>query len=303
MTTKSKKIRGKSTSQIITKSFAYLFLIIFALIIVLPFIFALATSFADKDYIFSKKFNWYNIFDGELWDKGKFSLENYKYVLEMKDNDGNLAMLVGLRNTIAYIIPPVFVGVISSAMGAYSLSRINFKGRNLVFSVLLCTMVIPGVLTMVPGYVMFAKFYKWADSPLPLIIPGMCGGVMTMFFIRQFFLAFPKELEEAAFIDGMGRIGIFIKIALPLAKPVIITQIILSLNGCYNDYLNPLLYVGTISKYRTLQLNIASISTARNDQYTRQLAASLLSLIPTFLMFVFAQKYFVSGLVVTGIKG
>ena len=301
MTTKT--VKRKSTSQIITKSFAYAVLIAFAFFIILPFVFALATSFADKDYIFSKKFNWYNIFQGELWANGKFSLENYEYVLQMKDNDGNLALLVGLRNTILYTIPPVFVGVISSAMGAYALSRVRFRGSDIIFSILLCTMVIPGVLTMVPAYVMFAKFYHWVDTPLPLIIPGMCGGVMTMFFIRQFFLGFPKELEEAAFIDGMSRFGVFFKIALPLAKPILITQIILSLNGIYNDYLNPLLYVGTIAKFRTLQLNIASISTARNDQYTRLLAASLLSIIPTFIMFLAAQKYFVNGIILTGIKG
>lgn len=265
----------------------YAVLTLFAFLFFIPFLFALSTSFAGEYEIYKKGYNW-------LWHELDFS--NYQKLFELYDIVGSFI------NSVLYIVPPLFVGVFASAMAAYGFSRLKFPGRDVMFFVLLGSMVIPGVITMIPSYIMYAKIYRWTNTPLPLVIPGMFGGAMTMFFIRQFFMTLPKELEDAAMIDGMNWWGIFMNIAMPLAKPVIITQIILSFNGMYNDYLGPLLYVGTIDEYKTLQLVLSSISTARSKPYTLMMAGAITALLPTFVLYMFAQKFFIEGIVMTGIK-
>ena len=206
-------------------------------------------------------------------------------------------------NSILYIVAPLFVGVFTSAMAAFGFARLRFPGKTAMFFTLLSTVLLPGVITMIPSYILYATVYNWTNTPLPLIIPGMFGAAMTMFLIRQYFLTLPKELEEAAQLDGMGWWGIFLKIALPLAMPVLITQIILSFNGMYNDYLGPLLYVGTVPNLRTLQLILTSIPTQGYTPYPLMMAGAIVALIPTFVLFAAAQKFFTEGIVLTGIKG
>lgn len=272
----------------IFRTLAYLVLILFAVGFFIPFLFALSTSFTSEYGIYAKNYNW-------LWHELDFS--NYGKLFAEYNIVG------GFFNTLTYITPPIVVGVFTSAMAAYGFARLRFPGKNILFYVLLSTMVIPGVLTMIPSYIMYANVFHWTNTPLPLIVPGMFGSAMTMFFIRQFFLTLPKELEEAAKIDGMSWWGIFIRIALPLSVPILITQLILSFNGAYNDYLGPLIYVGTVDKYKTLQLVLATISTAHKKPYTLMMAGSVVALIPTFILYLAAQKSFVEGIITTGIKG
>ncbi len=269
------------------KTTVYAILVLVALVILLPFLFAVSTSFSGEYEIYGEDYNW-------LFHAPTF--ENYAKLFATYNIVGSFI------NSILYILPPVFGGVFCSALAAYALSRIRFPGRKIVFYALISTMVIPGVITLIPSYILFYSVYHWTNTPLPIIIPGIFGAPMTMFFIKQFYEGFPRELEEAAFIDGMTRWGVFFKVAFPLAKPILITQIILSLNGAYNDYLTPLLYVGTIDKYKTLQLVLSTISTARSKPYTLMMAGSIVALVPTFVMFLCAQRYFVDGIVFTGIK-
>ena len=227
----------------------------------------------------------------------KVYFQNYWYVLR------ETQILSAFVNTIAYLIPPIGVGVITSSMAAYALSRLRFRGRNLIFMILFATVMVPSTVTLVPSYVMFANFYNWVGTPLPIIIPGMFGGVMVMFYLRQFMLGLPKELEEAAMIDGMTKGGIFFQIDLPLCKPAIIAQIVLSFTAFYNDLMTPLMYVNTQPQYYTVQLVINTLNSAYGSQLERLLAACILALIPTLVIFVAAQKYFIEGIAVTGIKG
>ncbi len=282
----AKKVKKKHVT--VGSAISHTLLILGAICIFLPFFIAVSISITHEyDY----QSQGYTVF----WHA--FSFDSY-YVLFRDIN-----ILKGLFNTIIYIVPPVFGGVFLSTMAAYAFARIKFRGKNIVFFALLSTMVIPGVITMIPSYTMFYSFYHWQNTPWPLIIPGMFGAPVTMFFIKQFYDGFPKELEEAAFIDGKTRFGVFMDIAFPLAKPVIITQIILSLNGAYNDYLGPLLYVGTMDEYKTLQLMLSSILTKTSSPYSLMLAGAVVSLVPTFVMFLAAQKFFIEGIVFSGIKG
>ena len=283
--------------RMIPKIVLYVILIFLAVVWLIPFLFALSTSFAYQ----------YNLVDGEavvgiyhkdynwMWHPATF--DNYVTLFQ------DYPVVGGFVNSILYIIAPLFVGVFTSAMAAYAFARLHFPGRDVIFFVLLATILLPGVITMIPSYILYATFYHWTNTPLPLIIPGCFGSAMTMFLIRQYFLGFPKELEEAAQLDGMGWWGIFLRIALPLSLPVLITQLILSFNGMYNDYLGPLLYVGTVNEMRTLQLILKGIPTIGNTPYPLMMAGAIVALIPTFILYGVAQKFFTEGIVLTGIKG
>ncbi len=280
-----KKYRAK---RIVFKIVVYAVLIFFAVLFLIPFLFALSTSFTSQYGIYDKNYNW-------MWHAVTF--ENYTRLFREYNIFGSFL------NSILYIAPPIVLGVFTSAMAGYGFARLRFPGKTAVFYMLLSTVVMPGVITLIPSYILFASVYHWANTPLPLIIPGCFGSALTMFFIRQFFMTLPKELEDAAKIDGLNWWGIFIRIALPLSMPVLITQLILSFNGAYNDYLGPLLYVGTVDKFKTLQLVLSSISTAHSKPYTLMMAGAVVALIPTFVLYLAAQKSFIEGIVMTGIKG
>lgn len=280
--------RRYRTKRIIFTAIRYAVLIFFAVLFFIPFAFALSTSLTTPFGIYEKGYNW-------MWHEIDFS--NYSRLFREYN------ILGGFANTLLYIIPPIVLGVFTSAMAGYAFARLKFPGRNVMFFVLLSCVVLPGIITLIPSYVLFASVYKWANTPLPIIVPGCFGSALTMFFIRQFFLTLPRELEDAAMLDGLNWWGIFIRIALPLATPVLITQLILSFNGAYNDYLGPLLYVGTVDRYKTLQLILATVSTVHNKQYTLMMAGAIVALLPTFILYLFAQKTFVEGIVMTGIKG
>lgn len=277
-------------SYYVSKVVAYSILVLMSIVFIFPFIYALGVSFNDPT---AATFDW--TFHGTI-DIGSY----YKFFTE--SSESGIPVWRAFLNTLMYVAPPILVGVLCSAMAAYGFARVDFKGKQIVFYALLATMVIPGIITMVPSFLLFQDFYHWDNTPLPLIVPGMFGSAMTMFFLYQYFRTLPKELEEAAEIDGMSKFGVFFKIILPLSTPALITQIILSFNGCYNDYLGPLLYVNSEPTMRTIQLLIASTQSSNNSPYPLMMAASIIGLIPTLLLYIVCQKYFVEGIAMTGMK-
>lgn len=280
-----KRIRRLKTGKVIYKVIVYMILSIFALIFILPFLIALSASFTSPK----------NIFNFKLIPN---PVDIGNYVKLFSENDVGRAIL----NTFLYIIPPVFVGLFFSTTSAYALARIKFHGRKVLFYIILSTMVIPGVIILMPSYSLFVNFYHWYGTPLPIIIPGLFGSAGVMFYLYQYFQTLPKELEEAAEIDGLSRFGILIRIIIPVSLPALITQLILSFNGAYNDYMTPLLYVGTNPKLYTIQLLVNSLSTAQNTQHTLLMAGAMASLLPTLLLYVLCQKFFIQGVATTGIK-
>ncbi len=282
------KVKVNNALSVVGKVLSYIVLVLMAIVTLVPILYAVSVSLSGVNSIYFSSYKWY-------WHEITF--ENYEYIFT------NYNLFRGLLNTLCYTLPPILVGMFTSALAAYSFARLDFPGKNVVFYAMLSTVVLPGVITLIPSYVMMVKFYHWNNTPLPLIIPGMFGSVMTMFFVYQFFRTLPKELDEAARIDGMGWFGVFVKIALPLSKSVLITQLLLSFAGAYNDYLGPLLYVGTVEKYKTLQLIISTINTSQYVRHTYTMAGSVAAMLPMFVLFAFCQKYFVDGIALTGIKG
>lgn len=274
------------TNERLRKTAAYLFLICGSIVMAVPFLWMLSTSLKDQGTVFEMP---------PKWIPEHFEWDNYKVVL----TEANF--LRGFMNSLIIVIPPTLLGLFTSSLAAFAFARMKFPGRNVLFILLLATMMIPGVVTMIPSFILYKKI-GWVDSWLPLMVPGMLGAAAAVFFMRQFFLTIPSELEDAAKMDGLNPFRIFVQIMLPLCKPALITQGLLGFLGGYNDFLAPLIYINSPEKF-TLQLVLASFQGFYNAQWTYIMAGSVLALIPTILLFFFAQRYFVEGISMTGMKG
>lgn len=206
-----------------------------------------------------------------------------------------------LFNTTFICVLTVGGTLISCSLVAYGLARIRWRGRNVLFYIILGTMMLPFQVTMVPVFVMFAKL-GWVDTFLPLIVPHFFGSAFFIFLMRQFFLTIPNELSEAARIDGCSEWDIYRRIILPLSKPVLATVGLFAFLATWNDYLGPLIYLADESKY-TLSLGLASFSSQYGSYPGMLMAVTTVITIPIIALFFFAQRTFIQGITLTGMKG
>lgn len=202
------------------------------------------------------------------------------------------------RNTLFITVLVVIGNVLSNSFIAYGFAKLDFPGKKLMFSLVLSTMMIPGFVTMIPQYVLFSKI-GWVGTYLPLIVPSFFGNAFNIFLMRQFYLSINNELIEAAEIDGANHLYIWSHLMLPLTKPALITIAINSFNAAWNDFLGPLLYIQDQEKY-TLQIGLQVFQNQATTQWNYLMAGATLVLIPTILLFFFAQRYFIEGMDLTG---
>ncbi|HOV73866.1 MAG TPA: carbohydrate ABC transporter permease [Candidatus Hydrogenedentes bacterium] len=205
-------------------------------------------------------------------------------------------------NTICITTLSLFGQVASASIVGYSFARLRWPFRDFFFIVLLSTMMLPGQVTMIPIFLLFNKL-GWVNTWLPLIVPAYFGGgVFNIFLLRQFFKTIPVALEDAAKIDGCSQPRILLTIMLPLAKPALVTVTILGFIGIWNDFMGPLIYLSDYVRY-PISLGIYMFKSAQGMFPHYVMAASLVSLTPVLILFFSAQRYFVKGIVLTGIKG
>ncbi|EGP4987026.1 TPA: carbohydrate ABC transporter permease [Enterococcus faecium] len=202
------------------------------------------------------------------------------------------------RNTLFITVLVVIGNVLSNSFIAYGFAKLDFSGKKLMFALVLSTMMIPGFVTMIPQYVLFSKI-GWVGTYLPLIVPSFFGNAFNIFLMRQFYLSINNELIEAAEIDGANHLYIWSHLMLPLTKPALITIAINSFNAAWNDFLGPLLYIQDQEKY-TLQIGLQVFQNQATTQWNYLMAGATLVLIPTILLFFFAQRYFIEGMDLTG---
>lgn len=202
------------------------------------------------------------------------------------------------RNTLFITVLVVIGNVLSNSFIAYGFVKLDFPGKKLMFALVLSTMMIPGFVTMIPQYVLFSKI-GWVGTYLPLIVPSFFGNAFNIFLMRQFYLSINNELIEAAEIDGANHLYIWSHLMLPLTKPALITIAINSFNAAWNDFLGPLLYIQDQEKY-TLQIGLQVFQNQATTQWNYLMAGATLVLIPTILLFFFAQRYFIEGMDLTG---
>ncbi len=266
------------------KFWLYVVLISLAIVMIYPFVFMIATSLKDTPEVFT------NIL-GLFGERLRF--DNYATVFN------NVNMGRYMLNT-AFVTICVTIGqIVTSVLGGYAFARLNFPGRNLIFRLYLGTIMIPFTVIMIPMYKLMLLF-NWIDHFESLIIPWIFTAYGT-FLMRQFFLGLPKELEEAAVLDGASRFGILWRVFVPLSGPAIATQFTISFLYAWNSFIWPLVAIQSKANYVVTQ-GLADIQGGFHAQPPIVLAAAALVILPTVIAFIFAQRYFVEGVATTGLK-
>ena len=266
---------------------AYLLCTAGSIIFLLPFLWMLSTSLKGDSSVF--------VFPPQ-WIPKEFLWGNYK------DAWTTLPFNQFLLNTCIITFGAIIGVIFSSTLVAYGFARIPFAGSRVWFIILISTMMLPAQVTMVPTFLIF-KWLHWLDSFKPLIVPAFFGGgAFFIFLLRQFFMSIPTELDEAAYMDGCTKLGIYWRIILPLSKPALATVVVFSFIAHWNDFLGPLIYLNSESNY-TLAIGLSLFQTWHSTAYQLLMAASLLVLLPVIVIFFFAQRYFIEGITLTGIKG
>lgn len=284
-------IKTKRRKELLRKSIIYFGLVLFALFVLFPFAIMLISSFKHKAETIGS-FTW--------WPKMGMTLRGYANALEKVES--STSIVEGFCNTLAIILPPTILGLLTSTLAAYAFAKLRFRGKNVMFGLLIATMMVPGIATLVPAYIIWDYIGITVTAPyVPLMIPGMFGAAACVFFMRQAIFAIPDSVIEASRLDGLGPFGCFVKIVLPLVKPALLSQGVLGFVGGYNDYFGPLIYLK--SDYQTLQIAVSVFSDRYSGDWPSILAANIVAIIPTILIYIFVQRYFIEGITAGGEKG
>ena len=270
---------------------AVLFLALFAgaVSMAAPFLWMVSTSLAEAGQVFAENRPWW-----QEWLPTTFVWQNYWKVWQV------VPFARWYLNSFFVSVFITFGQVATSAMAAYAFARLEFPGRNKLFFGYLATMMIPGAVTMIPVFILL-RYFGWIDSYKAMILPGIFSAYGT-FMLRQFFLTLPKDLEDAAKIDGCSYVRIFWHIVLPLSKPALATLTTFTFMGAWMNLMWPLISVNSITKY-TLPVGLAYFQGAHNTDWTLLMAASMMMILPILIVFIFNQRFFVEGIKLTGIKG
>jgi multiple sugar transport system permease protein len=213
-----------------------------------------------------------------------------------------LPMLWFLRNTLIITVVSTILGLLSASLAGYAFARLRFPGRNLLFSLCLATLMLPGIVTLIPEFLLF-RYIGWINTFLPLIVPWSLGGhALGIFLFRQYAMTIPQDYDEAARVDGANAFRIWWSIILPLSRPVLATIAILAFIYHWNDFLRPLVFLQD-KDLRTLAIGLRLFKSEYLVQWNLLMAASALMLAPILALFFAAQRYFVQGIVMTGLKG
>lgn len=206
-----------------------------------------------------------------------------------------------LKNTLTYGVLETLGIVIACTLVAYSFARLRWPGRNLFFIMTLATMMIPDTVTLIPVFILFKRL-GWLNTMLPLIVPGYFGSAFNIFLLRQFFMTIPTELSEAAIVDGASHPKILWHIVLPLAKPALATVTLFEFLYCWNDFMGPLIYLNREELF-TLSIGLYAFRERWEIRYDLMMAAATVVTVPILILFFFAQRTFIEGITLTGIKG
>lgn len=268
----------------------YLLLSLLGILMIYPLLWMISASFKTNKEIFSSL----SLFPKEiLWNgysqgwrgSGQYSFATY------------------FSNTFMMVIPTVFLTLVSSLPVAYGFARFQFRGKKIMFSLVIASLMLPAEVIIIPRYMLFNKL-KWLNTYLPFIIPAAFATYsFFIFMLVQFIRGIPRELDEAARIDGCGAGGTLINIIMPLCKPALVSCVIFQSVWRWNDFLNPLIYISSVRKYPlSLALRMA-LDVTDTVNWNQTMAMSVLAMVPPILLFFLCQKYFVEGVANTGLKG
>lgn len=276
----------KKTNFKISRFLLYFVLILFALMTLYPFLWMISASFKPLK----------EIVGGNMSLIGKdMSLDNYQYIFGRSTSFPKWFL-----NSFVISVVGTVINLFVNTMAGYSLSRLNFPGRNKIYFILMSLIMIPGQVLMIPNYLIIQKL-GMLDHFSALIIPA-AANIGNIIMMRQFFINFPTDVEEAASIDGLGRYGRFFRICMPLAKPIISTQAVFIFMGFWNEFTKPMLYMKTESKY-TLTLGLQTFSSRdAGTMWHQVMAAATITVLPIVIIYLIFNKYFLVGVRMDGEK-
>ena len=266
--------------------FLYAFLIVLAILFILPIFYLFMGSFKAESELFRVPFKW-------LPDKFQFG--NFINMFS------SIPFFKYLKNTMIIVVCNIVGSLLSCSLVAYGFARLRWPGRDKVFILVLITMILPYQVTLVPLFLMFTKM-KWIGTFLPLTVTCFFCNPFFIFLLRQFFTGIPQDISEAARIDGAGEFTIFSKLVIPMAKPALTTVAIFAFIRSWNDFLGPLVFLGKDELY-TLSLAASMLKSNLDPNWSLLLALGAVMILPVLILFFVMQKYFIQGIAMSGIKG
>ncbi len=275
-----------------SKFAVYAVLILLSIPALLPLVWMISTSLKGNEQIYTSGGAQPFSFDQLLPHPVQWS--NYGEALQ------TMPFLTYLRNTVLLCLVSIVGAVGSSAIVAYGFARINFRGRNTMFFVMIATMALPGQVTMIPVFNLF-RHLGWYDTYLPLLVPSFFGSAFYIFLLTQFFRTVPVEMAEAARVDGAGEWRIFSTLVLPLSKSALAACALFQFLGTWNDFFGPLLYINDPAKY-TLAYGLQQFLSLHSAKWSQLMAAATIFTVPIIVLFFFAQRTFIQGIATTGGK-
>lgn len=271
-----------------TKIIVYIILLVISALVLLPFIWMVVSAFKSQAELFAYP----PTFFPKVWKPENF--------IEAATT-GSISFFHMFLNSMEIAVPVTVFNLIFSSLAGYAFARLRFKGRDFIFMLFIASMMVPAAIVLIPRFLMFTQL-RMINTYWPLILPGMFGTALSIFLCRQFFMTLPKELEEAATLDGCGHFRIWWQIFMPLSKPILATLAVFTFQGSYNDFMNPVIYLNSANKF-TVQLGLAAFRSTFTARYDLIMAGSIMAMIPVLILFILCQKYITRGIVMTGLKG
>jgi multiple sugar transport system permease protein len=265
---------------------AFLVVLFFAIIFASPIYWMIVTSLKSTPEVFHLP---------PIWWPPQLRWSNYPEALNV------FPFVLYATNTLRIAAPVAIGTTISSALVAYGFSRMRWPGRDLVFYLVLATLMIPTWVTLVPLYILFNNIH-WVNTYRPLVVPSFFGDAFSIFLLRQFFLRQPQDLVDAARVDGASHLRIFTQIILPLSKPALAVVALFAFINAWTDFFNPLIYLSNPDKY-TLQVGLFNFFSQHFVNWPGFMAASVVVLLPIAVLFFLTQKTFIEGITFTGLRG
>ncbi len=277
----------KPTSFYIGRTIQYTVMVLLSCIFMIPLVWIVSTSLKQQGEVFAYP---------PIWIPNPIQWGNYLEALT------RAPLLRWLGNTASITLIALVGNVVTSSFVAFGFARLRFPGRNVLFILLLSTMMLPEVVTIIPRFMLF-KALGWLDTILPMVVPPFFGGgAFNIFLVRQFYLTIPQDYDEAARIDGASNFAIWSRVLVPLSTPVLMAIGIFSFVAHWNDFLHPLLYLFTEDK-KTLALGLRAFINPYDASWHISMAASMFLVVPIMILFFVGQRYFLRGVVMTGIAG
>lgn len=265
----------------------YLALLAISVVFLLPFVWMIRSALMSLSQIFVMP---------PVWIPNPIKWDNFSRALTV------LPFSKFFVNTLIIVVLSMIGTVVSSTIAAFGFSRIEWKGRNLIFMILLSGMMLPGAVTLIPTFIGW-KVLGFYDTYMPLIVPAFFGGgIFNIFLLRQFYMSIPRDFDEAAVIDGANFFQIYYRLILPLSRSAVIVVSLFTFLNVWNDFFGPLIYLKSAEKY-TLALGLQMFQGTYSSQWDLLMAASMTVILPCVAVFLVGQRYFLEGITLTGLKG